>query len=43
MIKKSIAIIVALSFALAGCGHPQYLGEGTAQRYNAYPVATHKC
>lgn len=34
--KKTIALVVALSILLAGCGHPQYLGQGSEQKY--YPT-----
>jgi hypothetical protein len=34
--RKTVAIVVAFSFLLAGCGRPQYLGDGAAQKY--YPT-----
>lgn len=34
--RKTIAIVVALSFLLAGCGRPQYLGSGSEQKL--YPT-----
>ena len=34
--KRAIGVIVVLSLLLAGCGRPQYLGQGTAQKY--YPT-----
>ncbi len=34
--KKSIALIVALSVLLAGCGSPQYLGETQKTYYPTY-------
>ena len=34
--KRTIAIVVVLSFLLAGCGKPQYLGQGQEQKY--YPT-----
>lgn len=34
--KRSIAVVVALSLFAAGCGKPQYLGDGKDQKY--YPT-----
>lgn len=34
--KRSIALIIALSVLLAGCGKPQHLGQGSEQKH--YPT-----